>query len=570
MELKSYVRTLRQNLALIIAAAVVGVLGGLGVGLLSPTTYQSQTQLFVSIPGSGTVADLQQGSTFTQERLQTYVEMAGSRAVLQPVIDELALEDTPRELARRVSASTDPETVLIGIEVTDASPQRAQAIAEAVAASLVEVVVGLEDPEGAAAQEGDGARAGSPVQISVAEAAELPEEPASLSIWIDMALGLVVGLVLGVGAALLRSALDTKLRGKEDLRRVTDVPVLATVPADPTTSRTPLITDIPLASPRGEAFRRLRTNLRYAQVGDTANSVLVTSAVAGEGKTTTSINLALVMAQSGKRVALVDADLRRPRVAERLGLENAAGLTTALVGAAEVTELVQPWGDDELYVLTAGDIPPNPSELLESRVMERIVAQLAAEFDLVVIDGPPLLPVADGVILARQVGRVVLVAGVGQVRMGEVQEALTSLAMVDATRVGIVLNRVPASSHEVAGYGVEYRSLADPGPISEGPAGADGRMSLGGVAGPGGRAGDGDDPAARPWGRGPSAGRRGPGAGSAGAPDDASAGAPGGDSAGTSDEVGDRAESAGAHMGLGRPRALLRRDVRNDYQGART
>ena len=457
MELKSYLRLLRQNIALLIAAAVLGGLGGLGVGLLTPTTYTAQTQLFVSIPNTGTAVDLQQGSAFTQERMQTYVDMANSRSVLRPVIDDLDLAVTPDALAKRVSASSDPETVLISIEATDRSAQASARIAEAVAASLVEVVAQLENPTGAGE---------SPVVISVAEAAVPPAVPSSLSPWVAVVLGAVAGLVFGVGAALLRSALDTRLRGREALRRVTRAPVLTSVPADPTTVRTPLVTDLPAHSARGEAFRRLRTNLKYAQVGDSSSSVLVTSSIEGEGKTTSSINLAIVMAKAGKRVALVDADLRRPRVASLLGLENAAGITTALVGAAEVGDLLQAWGDDELYVLTAGEIPPNPTELLESHQMATILAQLTAEFDLVVIDGPPLLPVADGLVLAQQVGRVILVAGVGQVRVGEVQEALGALALVDADRVGIVLNKVTATSGEAGAYGRAYAAYAPDGDVA--------------------------------------------------------------------------------------------------------
>lgn len=453
MELKTYLRVLRQHVALIIAAALVGALGGLGVGLLAPTTYTAQTHLFVSIVNSGSATDLQQGSTFTQERMQTYVDMADSRAVLGPVVQDLDLDETAIDLAERVQATSDPNTVLIGIAVTDQSPQEAARIAEAVATSLVEVVTTLENPDG----EGT-----SPVVLSVAEAAEPPAEPSSLTLWIDMLLGLAVGLVFGVGAALLRSALDTRLRGKETLRRITRAPVLTAVPADASTARTPLVTDLLPHSPRGEAFRRLRTNLRYAQVGDASASVLVTSSIAGEGKTTTSINLAIVMAQAGKRVALVDADLRRPRIAQRLGLENAAGLTTVLVGSAEASEVLQAWGDDELYVLTAGEIPPNPTELLESREMGRLIAELTAEFDLVLIDGPPLLPVADGLVLGQQVGRVILVAGVGQVRVGEVQEALGALSLVDANRVGVVLNKVPASTLDGGAYSRSYGSYLVP------------------------------------------------------------------------------------------------------------
>ncbi|GAA4284570.1 polysaccharide biosynthesis tyrosine autokinase [Brevibacterium daeguense] len=436
MDLKNCLRVLRRNVVLIIAAALVGALGGLAVALLAPTTYTAQTELFVSIPNAGSTADLQQGSAFTQDRLQTYVKMTEGRSVLQPVIDELGLDETTQELAERIKAKSDPDTVLISIEVTDREPAEAARIAEAVAASLVDVIAELENPQ----SEGS-----SPVRLSVANPAAVPTEPSSLGLGLETALGALVGIVLGIGVALARSAFDSRLRSREDLRRITQAPVLSAIPADPSTTRTPLITDLPAHSPRAEAFRRLRTNLRFVQVDDPVNSVLVTSAVAGEGKTTTSINLALVMAQAGKRIALVDADLRRPRVAETLGLENSAGLTTALIGAADVFDLLQPWGQDELYVLTAGEIPPNPAELLDSRAMQRLLGALTADFDLVIIDGPPMLPVADSLILAQRVGRVLLVTGTGQVNIGEVRETLTSLQLVDVTRVDIVFNKVSAS-----------------------------------------------------------------------------------------------------------------------------
>src|SRR5699024_8977501 len=220
MELKSYLRVLRQNVALLIAAALVGALGGLGAGLLTPRAYTAQTQLFVSIPNTGNATDLQQGSAFTQERMQTYVDMANSRSVLRPVIAELDQDVTPDVLAKRVRASSDPQTVLISIEATDRSPAQSARIAEAVATSLVEVVTDLENPTGTGA---------APVVISVAEAAEPPAHSSSMSLWVAVVLGVVAGLVFGVGAALLRSALDTRLRGRGALRRLTRAPCLTTV-----------------------------------------------------------------------------------------------------------------------------------------------------------------------------------------------------------------------------------------------------------------------------------------------------------------------------------------------------
>ena len=210
---------------------------------------------------------------------------------------------------------------------------------------------------------------------------------------------------------MLRSALDTKVRGESDLRHITDASILGGVAYDADATKKTLLTQVPQQSPRAESFRQIRTNLQFAHVSHNSKTVLVTSSVPGEGKSTTAINMAIAMAQAGQRVAIIDADLRRPMVGEYLGLDRTAGLTTVLVGEATLEDLIQPWGDDELYVLTSGNIPPNPSELLGSEAMKTMIATLERDFDAVVIDAPPLLPVTDATVLAQRVGGVVLVVG---------------------------------------------------------------------------------------------------------------------------------------------------------------
>ena len=162
----------------------------------------------------------------------------------------------------------------------------------------------------------------------------------------------------------------------------------------------------------------------------------------GEGKTTTAINLAVSFADAGSRVILVDADLRRPCVAEYLGLEGAAGLTTVLIGAAEVADVVQPWQGSSLDVLPSGEIPPNPSELLGSVEMSMLLAGLVESHDVVVLDSPPLLAVADATLLSRLASGTVLLAGADRVHKAQVRQSLESLAMVDARLLGVVLNKV--------------------------------------------------------------------------------------------------------------------------------
>lgn len=456
MKLKEYLHLLRRNAVLLIVAALLGGLGGFGASALLPTAYTARTELFVSVATSGDPYELQMGSSFIQERIQTYVDMADTAPVLQPVIDQLGLRTTPEDLAPHIAAYSDPRTVLISVEATEGNPADAARVSGAVADSLVEVIGTMENPTG----EED-----SRIRMTVSNPPAPPVLPDGLSPWMYLAIGVTVGLALGLGLALLRSALDNKLRTRADIERLTSASVLAAVPEDPNIGEHPLIADLPIDDPRGEAFRRLRTNLRFAQVDDTNSAILVTSAQAQEGKSSTSINLAIALAQAGNRVALVDVDLRQPTIAKKLGLENSAGLTTALLGAVDVAEMLQPWGQDELYILTAGVMPPNPAELLDSRAMSTLVARLTEEFDVVILDGPPLLPVADGLALAKLVGRVLIVAGVGQVRLTDLQETLKCLDVLSAP-VNLILNRVPRTGVEMSGYYQRYstRSADDDAP----------------------------------------------------------------------------------------------------------
>lgn len=429
------------------ALALTGVLAGGAASLLAKPTYTSVTQLFVAIQSSGTVTELQQGNTFSQARVQSYVKTVSTPAVLDPVISKLGLDTTPSALAQNVKASTDLDTVLISISATDTSPAQSAAIAAGVADSLINVVDDLESP-----------RAGgeSPVRLSIVTPATSPEEPTSPNTKINLFLGLVVGLIAGVGAAVLRTLLDNRIRGELDVRRVTATPILGGISFDSEAAKNPLVTQADVLGPRSESFRQLRTNLQFAHISNDSKTVLVTSSIPGEGKSTTAMNLAICLAQAGQSVALVDADLRRPMVGEYLGLDRTVGLTTALIGQSDLSDVLQSWGEDNLFVLTSGQMPPNPSELLGSHQMRTLLARLEEMFDAVIIDAPPLLPVTDSAVLSQLVGGVVVVVGMQSVNQAELEKSLTALEMVQANILGMVLNRIPTKGPDAYAYGGYY------------------------------------------------------------------------------------------------------------------
>jgi len=443
LDLREYLRILRRNWILIVAATLAGLLIGGIFSILVKPMYKADTQLFVATQSSGSVQELQQGNTFSQARVLSYVKTVGSPMVLQPVIDSLGLRTTPAQLSNVVTASSDLNTVLINITVEDGSPVQAAATAEAVANSLIRAVDSLEKPKTGGT---------SPVSLSIIKPAVAPSAPSSPNTRFNLLLGLVVGIAFGIGLAALRTIMDTRIRGEEDVRNATDAPMLGGISFDAEAIKKPLITQVAPQSPRAESFRQLRTNLQFANVSGHAKTVLVTSSLPGEGKSTTATNLAIALSQAGESVCLIDADLRRPMVGDYLGIDSSAGLTTALVGIADVNDLLQQWGEDNLFVLTSGQIPPNPSELLGSTEMKQLIMRLEEAFDTVIIDAPPLLPVTDAAVLSQHVGGVVLVVGTQKLKHQDLVKSIGALQLVESNLLGVVLNRLPTKGPDAYSY----------------------------------------------------------------------------------------------------------------------
>ena len=256
-----------------------------------------------------------------------------------------------------------------------------------------------------------------------------------------------------LAAAVLRETLDTTVKGKDDLQQLTGATPLGVIAEDPDVAKRPLVVQVEAQSPRAETFRQLRTNLQFVDVDRPLKTVVMTSASAEEGKSTTACNLAITLAQAGVRTILVEADLRRPRVADYMGLEGAVGLTSVLTGLTSLDEALQPWGRNAMWVLASGPLPPNPSEILGSHQMSELLKTLEDRADVIVLDSPPLLPVTDAAVLARHADGAVLVVRHGKTRREQVTRALEALQGVDARLLGTVLNWAPVKGPDADNYG---------------------------------------------------------------------------------------------------------------------
>lgn len=447
MELSDYLRILRKNWLVLIVTIAVGLGGAAGFTLTRTPIYESSSTIFVSTQAGNTAAELQQGSSFTQARINTYVGLVTTPIVLNPVIAELGLATSPELLGRSIRSSAALNSTLINITVSDADATRAASLANAVAASLSTVVPSLE-PAGT-----DGA---SPVRLSLVSEAQRAAHPSSPNVALNLALGVLLGIALGIGVAVLRTALDNRVRTPRDAEQVTNSASIGAIAYDAKAKERPLIVHADPLSPRAESFRALRTNLQFLDMGG-RSSFVVTSSIPSEGKSTTTINLAIALADAGKRVALLDTDLRKPKVAEYLSIEGGAGLTDVLIGRAKVNEVMLPWGGRSLYVLPAGKIPPNPSELLGSAQMGTLLNMLEKDFDVVLCDAPPLLPVTDAAILARVTSGALMVVAAGKTTKHQLTGATEALNTIGAKLAGFVMSMVPTrgpdSYYSAYGYG---------------------------------------------------------------------------------------------------------------------
>jgi len=445
VELRDYIRILRKSWVLIVLFTLVGVGAAAAYSLTLTPNYSATAKVFVSTQGAGTTSELQQGSSFTIQRVKTYSSLVSTPIVLLPVIATLELGITSDQLASRVTASALADTSIIDITVTDTDPVRAAKTANAISQSLTAVVEDIEAP--------DVVDSISPVKLTRAQEATVPSLPVSPNVPLNIVLGTLVGLALGVGLAVLRETLETRIRNEHDVEGVTEVPILGGIVFDPRARDRPLIVHVDPRSPRAESFRTLRTNLQFLDVGRTDRSFVVTSSIESEGKSTTGANLAIALADAGSRVLLIDADLRRPKVAEYMGVEGVVGLTDLLIGRADLDDLIQPWGKGQLFVLPAGQIPPNPSELLGSARMSHFIAEFNRMFDVVIYDTPPLLPVTDAAILAKNVGGAIVVVAAGRTHKNQLKGAISALDNVGAPVSGLVLTMLPAKGPDAYGYG---------------------------------------------------------------------------------------------------------------------
>lgn len=447
VDLRMYLRSLRKNWWVVVATVVLCAGGAAIWTLQTPPTYASKVTFFVTTPNVGTNSPLS-GDQFGQQRVNSYVQLAQSDRLASMVLVDTGLRLTPRTVTQMVSADADINTVLLTTTVMGTDPEVTLKIAKSISTQLVKLVHDIETQ--------DGKRA-SPVQLDVVSGPSLLPDPVSPNKKKDVGAGLAIGLILGLGLAALRELTDATIRSTEALQVVSGHPALGVIPHERHIEKSPLILSGQGGAARAEAFRQLRTSLQFLNVDRPTRTLVVTSSTAGEGKSLTSTSLALVFAEAGRRVLLVEADMRRPKLCDYLGLERVVGLSNVLAGQVPLEDAVQQWGNNDFHVLASGSIPPNPSELLGSHNMHDLLRVVERDYDMVILDTPPLLPVTDAAVLAAQADGAVMVVRHGKTKRSQVEAAVRSLDVVGARLLGSVLTMTPTKGVDAS---VTYEGYA--------------------------------------------------------------------------------------------------------------
>ena len=430
-------------LCLAIAAALTAI---------TPRVYQATNTVMVVTGGGTSVGNYVAADNLSMTKAEQYASIGSS-----PEVASIARESLSGVQVEGVSFALASGTSQIRVNGQATSPEGAVRTADAFAAALQQEVERVESLMASGGEQTEGVN--NLVQLIPISSALQPTAPISPNPVRNGLIGLAAGLVLAALYIFIRSLFDRKIRSSEAVEESTGLAVLGTIPADRRLDDHRQVLDTEPARKdkqawaTAEAIRELRTNLTFSNVDSPARSIVVTSSLAGEGKSSIAANLAVAIAATGEPVILIDADLRRSVQSNMFDLPGNAGLTDLLSGAVQLDDVLQRWNPDaSLFLLSAGRTPPNPSELLGSRTMKRLLAELTRDY-IVVIDSPPLLPVTDASVLARNVDGLIVVAQANRTNLDDLGKAVQRLRKVDATVLGVVLNRVPRKGSSAGQYG---------------------------------------------------------------------------------------------------------------------
>lgn len=445
IDIREIYQTIRKRVWIIIAITLLAAfLSGIVSIFFLNEVYKSSTTLIVSKQNQGTGNDMQLSDVnLARYLVNTYSALAKSNLVLDRVLSELNLNMSLSQLKSKINVSAEGNTEIIRISVEDTVPERAMDIANSLAIIFIDEVNHLLKMENVQV-------------IDTARASHSPIRPRTMK---NIAIAIVLGLMAGMGIVLLIEYLDNTIKTPEDVQKCMQLSVIGRIPdfdhespkRKHTNRTTRLIGSPSVKAPVEEAYKTLRTNIQYSNLDNDLKIILVTSTSPEEGKTSTSSNLAISMAQSDNKVLLIDCDLRKPSVHKAFHILNIKGLTNVIAENMDYHEILNSVGIPNLDILTSGPTPPNPSELLGSTRMQVFIKKVLEEYDVIILDSPPVLPVSDAMVLSQLADRVIFVTRYGKTTYDEAENAKQGMENVGAKILGAVMNDIPIDA-EGGGY----------------------------------------------------------------------------------------------------------------------
>ena len=451
----AYWSAIARNWFVLLICALAGGAGGLAYNYYTAPVYTSSAQVVVVVESLGTTGDRLSGASYVQSMMPTYVAAVTSSTILDPVIDEFGLPDTAEQLRRSIDVSTSQGTSLIEISVSSDSPERAQALTSALVTSFAQLAPTMISPDGEqpSADDSDAAVPSQPssqtvpatVTVSITDAATLPDATDAPAPYLTIALGVLSGLVIGIGIALVLGSLDTRIRTIADLEAVLDAPVLARLPRI-RRSRWASRAENPAWA---DAIRALRSAV--FRWGEGGASIQFTPAVRSAGSSSTAADLARSLAHIKASVIVIDADVKHPALSREFDLDPTPGLTDVLDDRAELEQAARSEPDaPTLHVLPPGR-SRRTTDVLSGDGLPRLMGELVSRSSLVIVDTPSLSLSSDSVAVARAVGRVVIVVPLGSVAAAALRHQLKIVEGATGQRPDVVAARVPRRALTTSG-----------------------------------------------------------------------------------------------------------------------
>lgn len=433
MTIEDLFQILRKHIITVIITFVIIVSCGVAYLVAAPRKYTATAQLFATANteamGAGTeVNNMYNTANYLNTQIKTYPTLVKTEAVLNPVIKELNLNISAGQLGGTVTASNPANTFIVDISAVSQDPVTASRVANSTAQSLSRNVSNTTTSS---------TTNKSLITLTLVQSASVPSKPSSPNTFLVGAASVVAGLIAAFLAALAKDTFNTRIDKSSTVREITKSNTIGFISRDAifAEDKRPVIINRP-DSGIAEDFRRIKTNISFLTPSDSDSHHLhvFTSADPSEGKTTTIVNTAVALAEDGARVLLIDADLRHPSVANMLGIEGSVGLSHILAGKAVPKDVVQPYWKSNLHVLPAGKRPANPSVLINSETMSRLLSQAARQYDYVLVDTAPMVVSNDAVVLGHIAHGVVIIAAKG---IADRQDLRDMVSALDAAEIPI-------------------------------------------------------------------------------------------------------------------------------------